>query len=373
MSQKPFDFDVEPPALDAPRSTAIARQALLTKPLRSLGRLEDVAVEVAAIQNTHNPAFAAVAAIVFAADHGVAARGVSAYPQAVTAQMVANFLAGGAAISVMARNVGLALEVVDVGVARACEGERTISTAGAVPSAAGTRFTIDKSAKGTRDFTVGPAMTEAEREAAFHAGAAAVGRALAACHPGSLHGLVLGDMGIGNTSSATAIAAALLGREADELTGPGTGLDARGIARKASLIRSAIAKHALNASSDVRRVIVSVGGFEIAAMMGAMVEAARHRIVIVVDGYIAGVAMRAAARLCPAVRDVAIFSHRSAEPGHDAVLRALNAQPLLDLGMRLGEGSGAAVAVPLIRLACALHCDMATFTDAGVSTEGNRT
>jgi nicotinate-nucleotide--dimethylbenzimidazole phosphoribosyltransferase len=330
-------------------AAAAAHQTQLTKPPGALGRLEEIAIRLAALQGVPRPRVDRVWISVFAADHGVAAAGVSAFPQAVTAQMVANMATGGAAISVLAQNIGAQLELIDLG------------TATALPRLGAVRDAVI--APGTADFTQGPAMTDAELARALDEGAAAVDRAFAA----GAELFIGGEMGIGNTTAATAVACALLDASPATLAGPGTGLDAAGVARKAALIEQALALHA-DRLRDPVGVLACVGGFEIAALAGAYVACAQRRLPVLVDGFIAGAAALAAVRLCAGAEHWLLLAHASAEPGHRAIRDALGGGALLDLGMRLGEGSGAAVAVPLARLACALHDGMATFAEAGVAT-----
>lgn len=334
---------------EASRAAAGARQDRLTKPQGSLGRLEGIAIQLAARQRTGRPSLDRVAVIVFAADHGIAAEGVSAFPSEVTRQMLANYVGGGAAISVLARNLGASLTVVDVGTIGGRE------PAGVV---------VERIANGTRNFAGEAAMTPGECARALAAGA----RAVDAIAPAAQL-LVLGEMGIGNTTSASAVATAMLGHPPADLVGAGTGVDAEKIALKARLIEAALVRAGcLSRPIGAPDALVLVGGFEIAALAGAMVRAAQAGVSVAVDGFIATVAALCAVDLNPGVRDWLTFAHRSHERGHGLVLDALGAQPLLDLGMRLGEGSGAAVAVPLLRLACALHNEMATFDEAAVST-----
>jgi nicotinate-nucleotide--dimethylbenzimidazole phosphoribosyltransferase len=331
----------------AHRDAAFLRQCELTKPAGALGRLEVLAIELAGLQHTDRPQAACAPIIIFAGDHGIAAQGVSAYPQDVTIAMMANFAAGGAAISVLARELGSRLEVVDAG---------TLAEA-PVPG-----VVTDKPRRGSRDFSRGAALEAADIGFAFDCGQRAVARA-AAIAPDIL---ILGEMGIGNTTSAAAIAAALLGKEAETITGSGTGLDAAGRERKARMIAAALAHHGLMPDDSPERILCAVGGLEIAAICGAIIAAAQRRIPILVDGFIVSVAALIASRLNPSCRPFLIFSHRSAEQGHRMVLDALDASPLLELDLRLGEGSGAAVALPILRLACALHNGMATFAEAAV-------
>jgi nicotinate-nucleotide--dimethylbenzimidazole phosphoribosyltransferase len=314
-----------------------------TKPPGSLGTLEALALKLGLIQRTTQPTATPAQVLLFAGDHGVHAQGVSPYPQAVTAQMVANILSGGAASSVLAQQHGLALMVVDVGVATALPPHPQLVQA--------------KVRAGTRDLSVEPAMTHDELHAAMHAGRAAVQASDAAV-------LLIGEMGIANTTPATAMACALLNLPPATLTGPGTGLDARGIAHKASVIEHALQLHPDRAPLEVLRCL---GGLEIAAMAGAYVEGAAGGKVLLIDGFIATAALLVAARLEPAVLDACVFSHTSGEPGHAHVLAALNAAPLLNLNLRLGEATGALVAYPLLQSACAILNNMASFTAARVS------
>ncbi|MDF1781841.1 MAG: nicotinate-nucleotide--dimethylbenzimidazole phosphoribosyltransferase [Alcanivoracaceae bacterium] len=338
-------------AIHAPNAeylkAASARQTQLTKPAGSLGKLEQTAIDLAAQQAREKPAVDKIHIAVFAADHGVCAEGISAFPQAVTGQMIANFVQGGAAISVMAKHLGAHLDVINMG------------TATPPPIDAGV---IDEHiAAGTKNFMHEPAMTEAECVAALNAGDRAAERALQ--QQADL--FIGGEMGIGNTTSASAIACALLNERGIALAGPGTGLTSEGVAHKANVIDQALARHG-NQHAPLT-VLASLGGFEIAALTGAIIGCAARGIPVLVDGFIVSVATLVATSLRPEVGDWLHFAHHSEEPGHTRVLQALNARPLLNLGMRLGEGSGAAVAVPLLRSACALHNNMATFADAGVS------
>jgi nicotinate-nucleotide--dimethylbenzimidazole phosphoribosyltransferase len=328
------------------RDAAIMRQAQLTKPTGALGRLEQLAIELAGLQATERPRAARVPIIIFAGDHGVVAQGVSAYPQAVTIAMMANFASGGAAISVLARELGSTLEVVD---------------AGTLADAAMPGIVTDKPRYGSCDFSVEPALTPADLAFAFEAGQRAVARAKAS-QPDLL---IFGEMGIGNTTTSAAIAASLLGISAEEIAGHGTGVDAAGRAHKARVIDTAIARHGV-AGASPEKILCAVGGLEIAAISGAIIAAAQARIPVLIDGFIVSVAALAAVRLNPSCQPFLLPSHQSAEQGHRLVLRALNVQPLISLDLRLGEGSGAAIALPLVRSACALHNDMATFAQANV-------
>lgn len=314
-----------------------------TKPPGSLGRLETLALQMGLIQCSVSPVAAPADLILFAADHGVYAEGVAPYPQAVTAQMVANILAGGAASSVLARQHGIAVTVVDVGVQSA-----------PAPHA---RLINAQVRAGSRNLATEAAMSPQELTLAMQAGRSAVSAS-------SAHVLLLGEMGIANTTPATAIACALLKARAADLTGPGTGLPASGIAHKAQVIERALALHPDRAPLEVLRCL---GGLEIAAMGGAFLQAAQMRKVIVVDGFIATAALLVATRLQPDVLECCVFSHTSGEPGHARMLAALGAQPLLNLGLRLGEGTGALTAYPLLLSACALLREMASFASAGVA------
>lgn len=328
------------------REAALARQAQLTKPAGSLGRLEQLACELAGLQETEKPRAATVPIIVFAGDHGVVAQGVSAYPQEVTIAMMANFAGGGAAISVLARELGSSLEVVDAG---------TLADQ-PVPG-----IVTDKPRRGSRDFSREPALTPDEAAFALECGRRAVLRA------GTPDLLIFGEMGIGNTTSSAAIASALLKASADQTTGRGTGLDTEARALKVRVIDRALALHGLTMpGASVEGILCAVGGLEILAICGAIIAATQRRIPVLVDGFIVSVAALAAVRLNPSCRPFLLASHRSAEQGHRLVLEALGAQPLIDLDLRLGEGSGAAIALPLLRLACALHNGMATFGEANV-------
>ncbi len=331
------------------RREAEERQQQLTKPPGSLGRLEALAIELAALQNRSKPSADRVRISVFAGDHGIAQQQVSCYPAEVTMQMIANFAGGGAAISVLARALGADLEIIDTGSLN-----RARVPAGVIDARIGS---------GTEDFSRGPAMTTEQMHQALAVGEAAAGRAR------DCDLFIGGDMGIGNTTSAAALASALLKRPAAELSGPGTGLDSKGVKAKAALIEKALKlhRHAEEPLEWLRRV----GGFEIAALTGAFLCRAQKRRVVLVDGFISMAAALVVVRLYPAAAPWLLYSHLSAEPGAAVMAEALGARPLLDLDLRLGEGSGAAVAVPLLRLACRLHNEMATFAEAGLSATGD--
>jgi nicotinate-nucleotide--dimethylbenzimidazole phosphoribosyltransferase len=330
------------------RNQAQARQQQLTKPAGSLGQLEQLAIQLAAMQGNPRPLIERLWISVFAGDHGVVAEGVSAFPQAVTGQMLRNFVAGGAAISVLAKQLGASLEVIDLGTAVPLEALR------------GVRHL--QVGAGTQNFLQGPAMTPAQASIALAAGRDSVQRAREA---GSQL-FIGGEMGIGNTTSATALACLLLECPALELVGPGTGLDNAGVAHKAAVIEAALELHR-PAIREACEALQRLGCFEIAALTGAYLACAQQGITALVDGFICSVAALVAVRLNPHCRDWLLFAHRSAEPGHRRVLEELQAEPLLDLGLRLGEGSGAALAVPLLQLACSLHNQMATFAEAAVA------
>jgi len=338
-----------PAPSEAHAKLARQRQASLTKPAGSLGDLERLAIDLAALQRTDRPSAIRAPIVIFAGDHGVAAKGVSAYPTEVTVQMLHNFASGGAAISVLARELGVPLLVVDAG---------TLSEH-PIPG-----VVTDKPRRGTRDFSEGVALTAAEVVQALGCGRRALGQAIAE----GADLVILGDMGIGNTTSAAAIACALTGRRPEMVVGSGTGLDDAGCERKTRVIRQALVFHRIEGpASKVEDVLSAVGGLEIIALMGAIISSAQHGVPVLIDGFIVSVAALAALRINPSCRPWMIFSHRSAERGHQLVLEELQARPIFDLGLRLGEGSGAALALPILRLACALHNGMATFDEASVS------
>ncbi|VVP86123.1 Nicotinate-nucleotide--dimethylbenzimidazole phosphoribosyltransferase [Pseudomonas fluorescens] len=327
---------------------ALARQQQLTKPAGSLGQLEALAVQLAGLQGRVKPSLEQVWIAIFAGDHGVVAEGVSAFPQEVTGQMLLNFVSGGAAISVLARQLGASLEVVDLG---------TVMPSLSLP---GVRHL--NVGPGTANFVQGPAMTGTQGQLALQAGRDSVLRAIAS----GAQLFIGGEMGIGNTTAASALACALLDCPVVHLTGPGTGLNAEGVSHKAQVIERALALHGAQ-RGDALQTLFNLGGFEIAALVGAYLACAQEGVAVLVDGFICSVAALVAVRLNPDCRQWLLFGHRGAEPGHRHVLETLDAQPLLDLGLRLGEGSGAALAVPLLRLACDLHGQMATFAEAAVA------
>lgn len=324
------------------------KQNQLTKPPGSLGRLEEMAIRLSAMQQQDAPGLERVRIVVFAADHGIAEENVSAFPQAVTAEMVKNFSSGGAAISVLARELNAALQVVNLG---------TVVELDTLPGV------IDKRiAPGTANFRQQPAMTQAQLEEAMLAGCEAVDTAMAeGCDL-----MIAGDMGIANTTSATAIACALMNCAAADVAGRGTGLDDAGLAHKVQVIQACLDQYALDASAPMD-ILKTVGGFEIAAMTASYLRCAQRGLPALVDGFIASAAAMLAIAINPDVKPWLFFAHASAEPGHKKMMAYLDVLPMLDLQLRLGEASGAAVVVPLMRLACALHNNMATFAEAGVS------
>ena len=332
--------NLENPALQAKLQNLLDNK---TKPLGSLGRLEQIAVQIGLILQTTQPVLQQPQMLVCAGDHGLARQGVSAYPQDVTWQMVENFLAGGAAVSVLARQHGIALTVADCGVAH--------------DFAPRPQLRACKVAPGTADSTQGPAMTAEQCRQAMENG-----RALVQSLPGNA--LMLGEMGIGNTSAAALLLARLGRHDIALCTGAGTGLDDAGIQRKTAILARALAANPQ--ATQPLGALAALGGFEIATMVGAFLQAAQENRVILVDGFIVCAALLVAARMEPLVLQRCIFAHQSNERGHALMLQTLGAKPLLDLGMRLGEGSGAATAWPLLQSACALLNDMASFGQAGV-------
>jgi nicotinate-nucleotide--dimethylbenzimidazole phosphoribosyltransferase len=383
---------LDAPAMDAARH----HQAELTKPAGSLGRLEALSIQLAGITCRPFPTLERKAILTLAADHGVAAEGVSLYPSAVTQQMVANFIAGGAAINVLARIAGARVVVADFGVAgdpafsASTEGRfegRLGGGADERPGAPGStedesppvppgglgrstfvpnvRFVDAKLARGTANLATGPAMSRALAVRAIEAGIALV----ADEHPRGLDAVATGEMGIANTTASSCLVVALAGAPVALATGRGTGLDDVRLAAKRAIVERALAVNAPD-SSDPLGTLAGLGGLEIAGLVGVILGAAARRVVIVLDGFISGAAALVAARLAPAVVPYLIAGHRSAEPGHRLVLEELGLQPLLDLDLRLGEGTGAALAFPLLDAACRLLAEMATFTSASVSTSG---
>lgn len=324
-----------------------------TKPLGALGQLETLALQIGLVQNTLTPEFKRPALLIFAADHGLAREGVSAYPQAVTAQMVLNFLRGGAAANVFSRQHGFVLKVVDAGVDAEFPQDPALIAASL--------------GRSTASSLQGPAMSPAQVARGLQSGADIARAEIAA---GS-NVLAFGEMGIGNTAAASLIMHLLLDIPLADCTGRGTGLDDAGLARKLALLEMVAAR--CGKSSNPLQVLSEVGGFEVAMMTGAMLAAAEAGVLFLVDGFIASAAFLLAKTLAPDSRHYAVFAHRSEEKGHQVLLRELQAQPLLQLDMRLGEGSGALLAWPLLQSAVAMLNEMASFADAGVSTAAKAT
>ncbi len=336
------------------QKAALSKQNQLTKPPGSLGRLEAVAVNLATLQASNTPTAERISISIFAADHGVAQAGVSAFPQSVTAQMVQNFAHGGAAISVLAQQLNADLSVYNLG---------TVEALPPLPNVHDHRI-----AAGTQNLAVIAAMTAEQLSQAMDVGQQAI-TDLAPCDI-----WLGGEMGIANTTSATALACALLNIKAEDLVGPGTGISQETQRHKAQVIENARAlhncpSHTENSQQKTQYNLQHLGGFEIAALVGAYIAAAQKGLPVIVDGFICTVAALYARALNPSVAPWLMLSHASAEPGHQRLITAWGEPALLQLDMRLGEGSGAAITVPLLRLACALHNNMATFADAGVDNE----
>jgi len=327
---------------------ATARQDRLTKPAGSLGRLEEISVQLAGIQRKSKPQIRNKAIVVMAADHGVVAEGTSAYPQSVTAQMVLNFLHGGAGINVIARQIGARVVVVDMGVAEP------------IPDHA--QLLSRKIGSGTRNMAAGPAMTEAEAIKALEAGIEIATSQVAL----GLDIVGTGDMGIGNTTASSAICAAMTGKSAAEVTGRGTGIGDDQLKHKVEVVEKALKVNRPDPRQPLS-VLAGVGGFEIAGLAGVMLGAAAHRVPVVVDGFISGAAALIAAGLAPDIRGFLIAGHVSVEAGHKVILQHLGLKPLVDLGLRLGEGTGAAIGIFLCETAARVLAEMATFDEAGVS------
>ena len=339
LSIRPFDRDL--------KTRVMAAIDFKTKPPGSLGRIEELALKLALAQNTGAPLADPAHLFIFAGDHGLTAEGVSAWPSEVTTQMVLNFLAGGAAANVFARTNGVDITVVDAGIIGDLPDHEKLARANI--------------RKGTRNAMNEDAMTGEETLAALSFGASL---AMDAVKKGAKV-ILLGEMGIGNTSSATLLAHKLEGISIDVLTGPGAGLDTDGVNRKAEILRRVAARRP--EKMEPVEVLAAFGGLEIAAMAGALIGAASAGAVVLVDGFIASSAALCALRARPDAGDYVVFSHRSKEPGHRAMMSALNVEPLVDLDLRLGEGTGALLAFPLLRNACAMLNEMATFESAGVS------
>jgi nicotinate-nucleotide--dimethylbenzimidazole phosphoribosyltransferase len=327
---------------------ARARLDSLTKPRGSLGHLEEMAARYAAFRCVEKPAVGGKKVFVFAGDHGVVAEGVSAYPAEVTGLMLKNFLMGGAAINVLARRAGAAVEVIDIGVA---------SDPGAQPGLVAANVK-----RGTANMAKGPAMSLDEARKAIEIGIARAELAAAA----GVTVAATGEMGIGNTTPAAAIMAAMLKLPVEDVVGPGTGLDRDGVAKKCKVIRNALTVNAALLTGPLE-VLAAVGGLEIAGICGLCLGAAANRMAVMVDGYISTAGALVAMRMCPAVKDYLFFSHMSAEPGHRKFFESEGLRPVLDLGMRLGEGTGAAIAMQILEDAVAIYNEMATFEDMGIT------
>jgi nicotinate-nucleotide--dimethylbenzimidazole phosphoribosyltransferase len=346
-----MNLPVIPPLDQTCMDAARARQDTLTKPQGSLGRLEELSIQLAGIYASPLPAIKEKVIIVMAGDHGVVAEGVSAFPQEVTPQMVLNFLNGGAAINALARQAGARLTIVDMGVCVE------------MPRHPG--LLVRKVAPGTRNIAVGPAMTRLQAEQVLQAGIEVVEAEITR----GLDVVATGDMGIGNTTPSAAIAAAFSGQPPAQIAGRGTGLDNAGLQRKIAVIERALAVNQPN-PQDGLDVLSKVGGFEIGGLAGVMIGAAAHRKAVVVDGFISTAAAMIAVAVAPEVRPYLIAAHRSKENGHGIMLDWLGIQPLLDFDLRLGEGTGAALALPILEASLAILRDMATFGEAGVSEKG---
>ena len=337
------------PPLNKTLETALIQKInTKTKPLGALGRLEDIALHIGLIQQSLTPQLSKPTMLVFAGDHGIVNSGVSPYPQAVTAQMVLNFLGGGAAINIFARQNGFTLRVIDAGVNYVFEPHVDLINA--------------KIDMGTANFLQQAAMTQTQCEQALTRGSSVANVVIAA----SCNVIGFGEMGIGNTSSASCLMSVLCGLPIEECVGRGTGLDDAGLAQKTAILSQVIERHALN-GQDTLQVLATFGGFEIAMMVGAMLGAAEQKAVLLIDGFIATSALLVAAKIQPNIIDYCIFAHCSNENAHRAMLNHLSAKPLLDLGLRLGEGTGAALAYPLMQAAVNFLNEMASFESAGVS------
>jgi nicotinate-nucleotide--dimethylbenzimidazole phosphoribosyltransferase len=348
IMSKPTLLTTISPLDEVAMTAARARQNMLTKPAGSLGRLESLSIQLAGITAQARPKLREKVVVIMAGDHGVATAGVSAYPSEVTMQMVGNFLRGGAAINVLARVAGARIVVVDMGVAAELPPHP--------------HLIVHKIASGTANIVQEPAMRREDAVRTLQAGAQVVqdeaGRGLDV--------LALGDMGIGNTTPSAAIACAILGVEPAAIVGRGTGVDDDGLTRKQKAVAQALHRRQPD-PTDALDVLAKVGGFEIGGLAGAMIAAAAHRIPVVIDGFITTAAALIAAQLMPAVKPYLIAAHCSQETGHAAMLTWLGLTPLFDFGLRLGEGSGAALALPVIDAAARILDEMTTFGEAGVS------
>lgn len=332
----------------AAMARARARQDKLTKPLGSLGRLEQLSIQIAGIKGEITPRIQHKAVITMAADHGVVAQGVSAYPQDVTAQMVYNFIQGGAGINVLARLVGARVIVVDMGVAAKLEPDSLLLS--------------KKIAAGTADMSLGPAMTHTQARQAIETGIDVVEQEIKK----GLDIVGTGDMGIGNTTASSAICAVFSGEPVEKITGRGTGLNDSQLSHKVEIIKKALSINSPSADKPLE-VLVKAGGFEIGGLAGVMLGAAANHIPVVIDGFISGAAALIATGLCPRLKDYIIASHLSVEAGHRVMLKHMGLKPLLDLDLRLGEGTGAVLGIFLAEAATRILSEMATFEQAGVS------
>lgn len=330
------------------QSQALAHQNRLTKPTGSLGQMERIAIRLAGMQGRVRPSICRPYVAIFAGDHGVMAEQISAYPQAVTGQMLRNFATGGACVSVMAHHVGANLEVINCGVIGADDAQGVIH---------------EPIAHGTKNFIQQPAMSADECTQALSIGKRSVERAVA----DGADIYVAGEMGIGNTCSASALACLLLGESAERLTGRGTGIDDDTLHKKTDVVAQAVARY--QKLNDPLAYLRSVGGFEMVAMVGAYIRAGQLGLPVVVDGFIASVSAQVAVRINPSVADWLFFGHLSQEQAHHKILSELNAEPILDLGLRLGEGSGAVASLTIMKLSCVVHDKMATFESTGVANK----
>ncbi|WP_269617853.1 nicotinate-nucleotide--dimethylbenzimidazole phosphoribosyltransferase [Zhongshania sp. BJYM1] len=342
--------ELAPEADEEFRASAQARQASLTKPLGALGRLEDVAIQLSAIQRTLEPRVDKALIAVFAGDHGVTTEDVSAYPQSVTSEMVRNFASGGAAISVLAKALGVDFKVINVGTVYALED---------LPNVLDMRV-----GAGTQNMCVTEAMTMEQCEEAMGVGRDIIDQA------GDIDVFIGGEMGIGNSTSAAALAVAHTRLSATAMVGRGTGISDQMLAKKSAVVTRAMSRHLPHMKNGME-VLRRIGGYEINALAGAYIRAAQNGIAVLVDGYICTAAAMSAVRINPSIRPWLFFSHCSAEPGHSRLLNKMEAEPLLQLDMRLGEGSGAALALPIMQAACRLQKEMASFEQAGVSRGNN--
>ncbi len=350
MTDTHWWLDATAPLSDSARDNAQAYQDQLTKPQGSLGRLESIAIELAAMQNTSKPQIKQPHMLVFAGDHGIVAQGVSAFPQSVTIAMLANFVNGGAAVATLCKQQGIQLSVINCGTAASCEHL--------------TQITHKPIMAGTHDFSQQAAMSNEQTLAALSLGKEQAERA----HQQGCDFLMLGEMGIGNTSAASCLSALLLEQDVSDLTGPGTGVEGAALTRKKEILSASVARAKLLVKNPLD-ALAQVGGLEIAAIAAAYIRASQLGMPCFVDGFITTAAALLAVKLNPGVRQWLLFAHHSAECGHSALLSALDAEPLLQLGMRLGEGSGAAVAYATVQQALTIHNNMATFAQAAVENK----